>query len=208
MLRITVALLGFAVFGAMFAAAYYQPTEVERELPSPKFRLAPGEMAVDFIEPGAKGENVTVNVTALEGGPIDVYVMDMENLTLRALNGTTYGFNMSDRVAYNQTYSALNLTGYHNFTFVADGENRTALLIASRMPYNGSQPASEQVTEVSVQMRYWDREDRSLVMAYVMATPSVLLIGYTIYRRVRRHRAPGEPPTGRHGPTDHPPRPP
>lgn len=206
MLRITVALLGFAVFGAMFAAAYYQPTEVERELPSPKFRLAPGEMAPDFIEPGAKGENITVNVTVVEGGPIDVYVMDMENLTLRALNGTTYGFNMSDRVSYNQTYSAFNITGYHNFTFVADGENRTALLIASRMPYNDSQPRSEQVTEVSVQMRYWDREDRSLVMAYVMATPSVLLIGYTIYRRVRRHRSPGEPPGDHQGPTDHPPR--
>lgn len=200
------ALLGFAVFGAMFAAAYYQPTEVERELPSPKFRLAPGEMSPDFIEPGADGENITVNVTVLRGGPVDVYVMNMENLTLRALNGTTYGFNLSDRVAYNQTYSAFNLTGHHNFTFVADGENRTALLIASRMSYNESQPRSLQVTEVSVHMRYWESEDRSLVMAYLMATPSVLLIGYTLYRGIRRHRSLGQPPPGSKGPTDHPPK--
>lgn len=206
MLRITVALLGFAVFGAMFAAAYYQPTEVERELPTPKFRLAPGEMSPDFIEPGAKGENITVNVTVVTGGPVDVYVMNMENLTLRALNGTTYGFNLSERVAYNQTYSAFNLTGYHNFTFQADGENRTALLIASRMPYNGSRPLQEQVTEVSVEMRFWDREDRSLVMAYLLAMPSVLLIGYTLYRRIRQPGAPGQPPGPRGGPTDHPPR--
>ena len=74
------------------------------------------------------------------------------------------------------------------------------------MPPNASAPREAKVTEVSVHMRYWESEDRSLVMAYVMATPSVLLIGYTLYQRIRRQRAPGQPPRRDHrGPIDHPP---
>ncbi|MDX1610737.1 MAG: hypothetical protein R3185_00095 [Candidatus Thermoplasmatota archaeon] len=190
MLRITVALLGFAVFGAMFAAAYYQPSEVERELPTPKFRLAPGEMVPDFIEPGAQGELVTVNLTVLQGGPVDAYLMNMENLTLNALNGTTYGFEIGDNVSYNPVYSRTNISATYNFTFIADGQNRTALLIASRMPFNASHPAEnrytpENTTEVSVTMRYTATEQRSLVIGYLMATPSVLLISYVLYRHAR-----------------------
>lgn len=186
MRRLIVVLLGFAVFGALFAAAYYQPQDVERELPTPKFRLAPGEMAADFIEPGAQGENITVNITVLDGGPIDAYLMNMENLTLRALNGTTYGFQLGENVSYNASLSRQNITDRYDFTFVADGENRTALLIASRMQPDANRTAGENVTAVAVHMRYIDTEQRSLVMGYVMAAPSVLLIGYVAYRRVAR----------------------
>lgn len=193
MLRITIALLGFAVFGAMFAAAYYQPGEVERELPTPKFRLAPGEMAPDFIEPGAEGENVTVNITVLRGGPIDVFLMNMENLTLKALNGTTYGFELSENVTYDKELSRQNITDTYNFTFIADGENRTALLIASRHPHNASAPLSSQITEVGVSMRYLDTEARSIVMGVVLSAPSILLIAYVYYQRFqekdKRHRS-------------------
>lgn len=193
MFRLMAALLGFALFGALFAAAYYQPQEVDRELPTPKFRLAPGEMVPDFIEPGAQGENVTVNITVLSGGPIDVYLMNMENLTLRALNGTLYSFELSENVSYDPTYSRTNITRTYNFTFVVDGQNRTALLIGSRMPQDESVPPEEQVTEVDVQMRYTATETRSLVLAYLLAAPSVLLVGYTFYRGwVRWRRGPGK----------------
>ncbi len=188
MRRLIIVLLGFAVFGAMFAAAFYQPQDVERELPSPKFRLAPGEMAPDFIEPGARGENITVNITVLEGGPAAAYLMNMENLTLHALNGTTYGFELTENVSYDRDLSRENITDTYNFTFVADGENRTALLIGSQMPPNASRNASENVTSVAVQMRYTATEQRSLLMGYLLAAPSVLLVGYVVYRRARYHR--------------------
>lgn len=189
-----VVLLGFALFGALFAAAYYQPQDVERELPTPKFRLGPGEMAADFIEPRAEGENITVNITVLLGGPIDVYLMNMENLTLRALNGTTYTFNLTDDVSYDQELSRTNVTDRYNFTFVADGENRTALLIASRMPENETRPPALNVTAVSVQMRFVDTEQRSLVIATALASPSVMLVGYVLYRRIQRGQSGPGPP--------------
>lgn len=194
MRRLIVVLLGFAVFGALFAAASYQPREVERELPTPRFRLAPGEMAVDFIEPGAQGENITVNITVVLGGPVDAYLMNMENLTLKALNGTTYGFQLGENVSYNRSLSRENISRSYNFTFVADGENRTALLIGSSMPENGTNVLGTNITEVSVQMRYSDTERRSLVMGYLLAAPSVLLVGYVVYRRAIAGG--GKPPSG------------
>lgn len=186
MRRIIVVLLGFALFGALFGAAYYQPRDVERELPTPKFRLGPGEMAPDFIEPRGEGENITVNITVLRGGPIDAYIMNMENLTLNALNATTYTFNLTENVSYNRELSRTNITDHYNFTFVADGENRTALLIASRMAEDPNRTAEENVTEVSVQMRFLDTEQRSLVIATFLVSPAVLLVGYVLYQRIKR----------------------
>ncbi len=189
MLRVTIVLMGFAVFGALFAAAYYQPTQVERELPSPKFRLAPGEMVPDFIEPAGAGENISVNITVLTGGPIEVYLMNMENLTARALNGSTYSFELGPDVLYDLNLSKRNITDTYDFNFVADGQNRTALLIGSQQDLNESASAEEQTTEVAVTMRYTERETRSLVIGYILAAPSLALVGYVIYRRLRHGRA-------------------
>jgi len=192
MRRLLVTLLGFAIFGAMFAAAYFQPREVERELPTPSFRLGPGEMAPDFIEPAGQGANITVNVTVLQGGPIDVYLMNMENLTLRALNATAFSFDV-DGVDYDERYSRTNVTDRYNFTFVADGENRTALLIGSRMQEDPNRTGADNVTAVSVEMRFLDTEQRSLAIAGLLVAPSVLLVAYVAYRRAKR--GPGPPPS-------------
>lgn len=186
MKRLVIALAGFVLFGVLFAAAYAEPREVERELPAPKFRLAPGEMAPDYIEPGAAGEPVHVNVTVLSGGPIDVYVMNMENLTLRALNGSIYGFEVDDEVTTDPRYTQRNVTDRYNFTLVTDGENRTALLIASRAPPGENTTDDRPVTEVSVTMRYTVRETRSLLIGALLATPSVALVAYVVWRRARK----------------------
>lgn len=186
MRRIIVALLGFALFGAMFAAAYYQPRDVERELPTPRFRLGPGEMQPDFIEPGAVGENITVNITVVRGGPIDVYLMNMENLTLHALNGSAYRFELGENVSYDRELSRTNITDAYNFTFRTDGENRTVLLIGSRMPEDANRSEEENVTAVSVRMTYTRTEQRSLIIGGLLASPSALLIVYVSYRRIRR----------------------
>lgn len=184
-------LLGFALFGAMFAAAYYQPRDVERELPTPRFRLGPGEMQPDFIEPGAVGENITVNITVVEGGPIDVYLMNMENLTLHALNDSAYRFELGKNVSYDRELSRTNITDRYNFTFRTDGENRTVLLIGSRMPQDPDRPEEENVTAVSVRMTYTQTEQRSLIIGGLLASPSAALIGYVLYRRFHRRIVPG-----------------
>jgi hypothetical protein len=196
--RVLVVLLGFALFGALFAAAYYQPQDVERELPTPRFRLGPGEMKPDFIEPGAAGENISVNTSVLQGGPIDVYMMNMENLTLNALNGSTYTFELNENVSYNKTLSRTNVTDTYNFTFRTDGENRTVLLIGSRMPEDPNRGPEDNVTAVSVHMTYTQTEQRSLVIGALLASPSAALIGYVFYRRFqRRLRGDGSAPPSR-----------
>ena len=186
MRRIIVVLLGFALFGAMFAAAYYQPRDVERELPTPRFRLGPGEMQPDFIEPGAVGENISVNITLVRGGPVDAYLMNMENLTLNALNGSAYKFELGENVSYDRELSRTNITDRYNFTFRTDGENRTVLLIGSRMKQDPNRSAEENVTAVSVRMTYTETAQRSLVIATLLALPSGLLIALVLYRRARR----------------------
>lgn len=195
MIRVGVALAGLIVFATLFAAAYDRPPEVTEELPAPRFRLAPGEAASDFIEPAAQGEQVQVNITVLSGGPIAVYLMNMENLTLKALNGSTYTFDVGENVSYDRSLSRENVTRHYNFTFRADGENRTALLVASQHPGNGTGDASEgseeqpqeaDVTEVGIRMRYTRAETRALWTGYLLSAPSVLLVGYVVYHRILR----------------------
>lgn len=193
MLKLLAPLFGFAIFGALFAGLYYVPDEVERSIGTPKYRLGPGEVAPDYIEPAAFGENISVNIKVLSGGPIDVYLLDMDNLTFRVLNGTNRGFDVNGTDPfYNRTYSAQNVTAGHNFTFVADGENRWAVVLVSAVrPHPDPQNATREelsalITEVSVDMRYLDSERKSLVWGYILAAPSLGLVGVAFWLRWKR----------------------
>ncbi len=186
--QLVVVLLGFSLFGALFAATYYQPQAQAQQGPTeeelrPMYRLGPGEMQPLFIDPGEQGETVHVNLTVLEGGPLSVYMMDMENITMHALNATTFSFDVTEDVEYNKTYSRSNITDAYDFSFELDGENRTALLLASGATAPPDAEHDENVTEVAVDTWYPDTEAESLVIAYMMATPSLLLVGFVTYRR-------------------------
>jgi len=189
---VLVVLLGFALFGALFAAANYQPQEVERELPTPRFRLGPGEMRPDFIEPGARDESISVNMTVVRGGPIDAYVMNMENLTLNALNETAYQFELGENVSYDPGLSRTNITSKYNFTFEHDGENQTVLLIGSRMKPDPNRTREENVTAVSVRMTYNETQRASVFIGGLLSSPSLILVAVVAYRRYRRGHPPRE----------------
>jgi len=200
-LRLLAPLFGFAVFGALFAGVYYAPDEVERELQKPKFRLAPGDAKPDFIEPADIGENVSVNISVLSGGPIDVWLVDVVNLTLFSLNATHYGFDVTALADYaSGGLSKANVTRGHNFTFGGDGANRWAILLVSRVaaPVNWTDLPDEEregyVTEIAVTMRYLERETKSLVFGALLAVPSVVLVGMVLYRSGRRRGPRGAPP--------------
>ncbi len=186
--RLIAVLLGFSLFGALFAATYYQPEATageERAEIQPMYRLGPGEMQPKFIEPGTPGEEIHINISVLEGGPLDVYVMDIENIAFRALNGTTYSFELDESVEYNEELSRTTITTYHNITLTLDGENRTALLLASSLDPSTLEANQTNVTEVAIDAWFPDTETRSLVIAYLMASPSVLLVGYVSYRHFK-----------------------
>lgn len=193
MLRLLAPLFGFAIFGALFAGLYYQPDEVERQIGPPKFRLAPLDAKPDFIGASVLGENISVNITVLQGGPIDVYLLDMENLTQSVLNGTRYGFELPENATfYDPRYTRQDIATDHNFTFVADGENLWAVVFVSRVPYpEGWENMTDEerepyITEVFVNMRYRDSEQKSLIIGGILATPSIGLIGYTLWLKSRR----------------------
>ncbi|MBW3581982.1 MAG: hypothetical protein KY455_02690 [Euryarchaeota archaeon] len=198
MFRLLSVLFGFAVFGALFAAVYYQPEETERTLPTPhpKFAVAPGDPGVDFIEPVAEGERITVNVTVIEGPPVHVLLVDFENLTTRSHNATLYGFELDGTVAYVDHYTRFNVTGDYTFDWTADGENRWVLMLFSSEPRDEELPLDNQTSQVAVSMRYIDREERSLLFGYLMATPSVVLIAYTMWASARRLRRGEDSGTG------------
>lgn len=186
--RLIAVLLGFSLFGALFAATYYQPEASageERHDMKPMYRLGPGEMQPEFIEPGEEGEHIHVNITVLKGGPLDVYKMDVENMAFRALNGSSYSFQLNEDVEYDKDISRRNITTYYNFSLTLDGETRTALLLASSLDPATLEPGEDNVTEVAIDTWHPETQTESLITAYVMAAPSVLLVGYVVYRRFR-----------------------
>lgn len=185
-------LLGFALFGAIFAAVYYAPEQAEREL-NPKFRLGPGDIRPDRLWEAAGGENVTVNITVLRGGPIGVFVVDVDNLTEFVLNGTEYGFDiefLSEH--YLEEHSNSNVTDQYNFTLFAPGHRDLFIMYVSNIetPDGYDELSSEEqqdyLTEVAVEIHYTESETKSLVLAYLFAAPSILLVGVAFWHKWRR----------------------
>ncbi len=195
-------LLGFALFGAIFAAVYYAPEQEEREL-NPKFRLGPGDIKPDRLWEAAGGENVTVNITVLEGGPIGVFVVDVDNLTEFVLNGTEYGFEIEFlREHYLEEYSNTNVTDQYNFTLFAPGERGLFIMYVSNIEtpedYENftAEQRDEHITEIAVEIRYTESERKSLILAYLFAAPSILLIGVAFWQKwTRRGKISNHPPT-------------
>lgn len=185
--RLIVALLGLALFGALFAGIYYAPENVEKRTSSP-FNLFPGEVRVDFLEPSVADGAVHVTITA-SGAAIDLWVMDQEWVET-VLEPGEARLNLSTPFNYHAQWSVQNLTGEHNLTLVADGRTRLALVLDhSDAYYDDTVPGEEaQVAAVTVQTRYLEEERKSLVLGYIAATPSVLLVVLTIGRKLHRWR--------------------
>lgn len=188
-------LLGFALFGAIFAAVYYAPEQAEREL-NPKFRLGPDDIRPDRLWEAAGGENVTVNITVIQGGPIGVFVVDVDNLTEFVLNGTQHGFDIEPlREYYLEEHSNRNVTEHYNFTLFAPGQRDLFLMYVSKIEapedYEELPPEEQEayITEVAVTIRYQESETKSLILAYLFAAPSVVLVGVAFWQKWNRRGA-------------------
>ncbi len=187
MKRTLFALLGLALFGAIFAGIYYAPAveEVERERAA--FNLAKGEIRPDFIERSVPGGEVSVNITIF-GGNIDVYVMD-EEWAASTLQPGEIGMNLSSPFSYHAQWTRLNVTGPQNWTFISDGQTRLAFVLDnSDTYYNDTAPAEGDV-RVHIKTRYLEEEERSLIFGYLAAIPSVLLVVLTIIKQARNRRS-------------------
>lgn len=201
MIRITVALVGLAVFGAIFAAIYYDPDNHQKVESAPAFIVAPGEARQTTIDPTVPGTAIIVQLRVV-GGPIDVYVMEKEWSDSLAGAGR---LDLAQPFSYFAERSTIGLAGEKEFAIVSDGVTPYLLVFDNSDSHylNDSVPDPESPThgQASVQMtiRYVEEEHRSLVLGYIAATPSVLLVAFTIGRKVvrwNRRRARGSQSRG------------
>lgn len=181
------ALLGLAVIMAVFAGIYYSDDPVVVTERPPAFSVAPGEVSPDFLEPSVPGGEIRVNISVV-GGPVDLWVMDQE--WLASTIGEGGGFNLSRPFSYHAQYSVLNVSGAHNFTVVADGKTRLAMVFDhGDAYYEDTVPGADaEPVSIAVQTRYLEEEQKSLVLGYVAVVPSVVLILLTLGRQVQRWR--------------------
>jgi hypothetical protein len=192
-------LLGFALFGAIFAAVYYAPDEEQRQLMDPKFRVEPGEVKQDRLWEAAPGENVTVNITVTRGGPVGVFIVHIDDLVEFVFNGTIHGADLIDDALFYEEYSNRNITSTYNFTFFAPGTREHVLMYVSKVPrpdgYENmtAEEREPYITDIGVQIRYTESETKSLILGYIFAAPSVLLVTAAFWQKWRRR---GEPPGG------------
>lgn len=191
MIRIVVALLGLTLFGALFAGIYYAPDNLHyKEEGAPAFSLAPGEVRQTTLQPTVAQTPIVVEVRTF-GGAIDLYVMEKAWSDPLAGDGR---LSLQRPFAYLAQHSQVGLDGLADFTLLSDGVTEYVLVFDNSDAYylNDTVPdlASPGNGTVSVQttIRYLEEETRSLMLGYVAATPSILLVALTLVRIVRRHR--------------------
>jgi len=188
MIRLVMALLGLAVFGALFAAIHYAPENRVRVDDAPAFQLAPGEVRQTTLQPTVPGSPIAIRVRVF-GGPLDLYVMEKEWSDNLAGGGR---LSLDQPFSFYAEHSLLGLDGTTDFALVSDGVTDYLLVFDnSDNHYVGDtvpDPASPTNGTVSVQItiRYLEEETRSLVLGYIAAAPSVLLVAFTVGRKVRR----------------------
>jgi hypothetical protein len=191
------ALLGLAIIAAVFAGIYYAEDNLElRTQGGPAYHLAPGEAKSTQIQPAVKGTSVVVEIT-VAGGPVDIYVLEEE--WARSLPHAG-GLDLSRPFSYQAATSQINRTGFFTFSLISDGRTAYNLVMDnSDNFYEGDavpDPNGTRSGTVSVHMtaRYLESEQRSLVLGYLAAIPSVLLVGIAIGRKWRRHWKKRHPP--------------
>ena len=190
MIRLTVALVGFVVFGAVFAAIYYDPDNRVKVETAPAFQLAPGEVRQTVLQSTIPGTPIAIEVRAI-GGPFDLYVMEKEWSDPLAQSGR---LTLQGPFAYDAGRSRIGLQGEAEFALLSDGQTDYVLVFDNSDNHyaNDTVPDLNSTTQgtVSIQItiRYIEEESRSLVLGYLAATPSVLLVAFTLGRKIKRLR--------------------
>jgi hypothetical protein len=190
MMRVTIALLGLAVLGALFAGVYYAPRNVQvREEGAPAFQLAPGEAKQSVLQPTIPGTPIVVRLQ-VTGSPIDLYVMEKDWSDELPDAGQLV---LDQPFSYYAAHSRFNVTGTHDLVLVSDGATQYLLVFdASDTYYADDTPPGPGPAAVHLTIHYVDEQTRSLVLGYIAATPSVLLVVLTLGRkalRIRRERS-------------------
>jgi hypothetical protein len=189
MTSLIIGLLGLTVVGAVFATIYYAPDNLDlKEKGAPAFQLAPGEAEQTTLDPVVPGSPMLVQVRAV-GGPFDLYVLAAEWSDILPKGGQLH---LDHPFSYDAKRSIIGLNGTAEFTLVSDGVTPYDLILDNSDSYyaNDTVPDLHSPTNgtVSVQItvRYLVQEHRTLILGYVAAAPSVLLVLVTAGRKIHR----------------------
>lgn len=191
MIRLTVALVGLAVFGAIFALIYYDPDNRLHVESAPAFQLAPGEARQTTLQPTIPGTPIAVQVRAT-GGAFDLYVLEKEWSDSLAGEGR---LDLSRPFSHYAEHSRIGLAGEADFALVSDGVTEYLLVFDNSDNHylNDTVPdmagPTRGTVSIQITIRYLEEETRSLMLGYIAATPSVLLVVLTLWRRARAWRA-------------------
>lgn len=191
MIRFVLVLLGFTVFGALFAGIYYAPDNVHyKEQGAPAFSLAPGETRQTTLQATIPQTPIVVEVQAF-GGPFDLYVLEKDWSDSLAGDGR---LSLDRPFSYHAEHSRIGLDGRADFALLSDGVTEYVLLFDNSDAYylndtlpNPASPSNGTVS-VQVTIRYLEEETRSLILGYIAATPSILLVAITLVRKIRQRR--------------------
>lgn len=189
MIRLTVALVGLIVFGAVFAFIYYDPDNQLQVDAAPAFQLAPGEARQTVLQPTIRGTPIVVQLNTV-GNPFDLYLLEKDWSDGLASDGR---LNLDRPFSHDAARSRIGVTGTIEFALVSDGETSYVLVFDNGDNYYANDTVPDNDTllgTVSIQMtvRYVDEEERSLVLGYIAAAPSVILVALTLGRKLRRLR--------------------
>lgn len=184
--RFFVFLIGTAVIAAIFAGIYYAPENHQARVEgSPAFNLAPGEVRQDGLGPTLPDTPIAVTVEVLTG-TVDLYVMDKEWASRLSQD---FALSLQEPFSYHRGWSAIHVNDTHAFTIISDGETWHSIVFDNSDNYYEGDAASNETARLKVTVRYIEDEERSLMLGYIAATPSVLLVGATFGRQWLRHRA-------------------
>jgi hypothetical protein len=188
MIRLIVALVGLAVFGAIFAGIYYAPENLEfKQQGVPAFNLAPGEVAQTTLPPTKAGTPILVQIRTVS--PIDVYVMESGWSTFLPSGGK---LQLDRPFSFDAAHSILGLNGSAEFSLISDGITPIQLVLdnsdnfydGDTVPDLDSSTGGQASAHLTI--RYLQEEQKSLMLGYLATIPSILLVVITLLRKARR----------------------
>ncbi len=187
MKRLLVFLIGSSVLGALLAAVYYAPGNLEFRNASSAYNLGPGDVAQDTVHPTVPGSPIAYEIE-VRAGEIDVYVMEQSWAASLSRAGE---IDLSQPFSYDAALSKTKVNGTFSFVITSDGATSYVVVFDnSDNYYHGDAGEGEEpgTARVSTSVRFVEEEARSLTFGYLATIPSVLLVVVTVGRKVRRWR--------------------
>jgi hypothetical protein len=126
---------------------------------------------------------VRIEVT---GSPIDLYVMEKDWSNQLAGEGI---LRLDQPFSYYADRSVFNITGSHDLVLVSDGATEYLLVFdATDTYYDDDTPPGTAPSGIRLTTHYVEEQTRSLVLGYIAAVPSILLVALTLGRKLARLR--------------------